>query len=286
MGPPHAIDTTNPLAVAAATKEALASIGNRENWHRLDRMFADVTCMFRGEYPGLQAVDMFYHNFEHTLQTTICAVHMLVGRHQQQAGPVLTTRDCELTVMAALLHDTGFLKKLGDDAGTGAKYTFVHERRSVDLARNYLPSLGITPEEIEDVATAISCTGPANRISNATFRRPEARVIACILVTADYLSQMSAPDYVPKLPVLYREFLEAYNFESLPEEKRMFHSFPELMERSPAFWEKFVRPMLDTEMAGMYRFLETTGQTNPYMQAIDANIEEVRRRVQSGLVNV
>ena len=108
----------------------------------------------------------------------------------------------------------------------------------------------------------------------------------CILVTADYLSQMSAADYVDKLPILYREFVEAYDFEDLPEEKRMFHSFRDLMERSPAFWEKFVRPMLDSEMAGMYRFLENTGQTNPYLQAIEDNVSEVRRRVQAGLVNV
>ena len=93
---------------------------------------------------------------------------------------------------------------------------------------------------------------------------------------------MSAPDYVEKLPALYSEFVEAYDFERLPEEKRMFHSLPDLLARSAAFWEKFVRPMLDSEMAGMYKFLETTGQTNPYLEAIEANIERVRRGSQSG----
>ena len=180
--------------------------------------------------------------------------------------------------MAALLHDIGFLKRPDDLEGTGAKYTFVHERRSADIARSYLPSLGVTTAEIEDIATAIGCTGPANRISAATFRRPEAWIIACVLVTADYLSQMSAPDYVEKLPTLYNEFVEAYDFEDLPPDKRLFHSLNELLERSPAFWEKFVRPMLDTEMEGMYRFLNITGQPNPYMQAIEDNIAKVRKR--------
>lgn len=286
MALPVAINTTNPLAVAAATKEELAKIGTHENWPRLDRLFSDITRMFRGEYPGLQASDMFYHNFEHTLQATICLVQMLVGRHQLQIAPVLSARDCELAVMAALFHDTGFLKYTGDDTGTGAKYTFVHEQRSVVLARKYLPTLGLTSVEVEEIATAIGCTGPAHRISNATFHRPEAHIIACLLATADYLSQMSAPDYVTKLPILYKEFREAYDFEGLPDEKRMFQNFPDLMDRSPSFWEKFVRPILDTEMGGMYKFLETTGQTNPYMQAIEANIKEVRRRVQDGLGNV
>lgn len=286
MAPPHAIDTKNPAAVASAIKAAFATLGATDSEPLLDRLIASVSRMFYGEHPGLQAIDMFYHNFEHTMQATVCAVHVLVGRHRVQATPALSVRDCELTVMAALLHDTGFLKRIDDHSGTGAKYTFVHERRSADLARAFLPSLGVTPPEIEDIATAIGCTGPANRISAATFRRPEARIIACILVTADYLSQMSAADYVDKLPILYREFVEAYDFEDLPEEKRMFHSFRDLMERSPAFWEKFVRPMLDSEMAGMYRFLETTGQTNPYLQAIEDNVNEVRRRGQAGLVNV
>lgn len=286
MAPPHAINTKSSAAVVAAIKDAFVGLGGAGSGPLLDQLIAGVDRMFAGKFPGLQPIDMFYHNYEHTLQATVCAVHVLVGRQRAKAEPFLSVRDCELTVMAALLHDTGFLKRLDDHTGTGAKYTFVHERRSADLARQFLPSLGVTPLEIEDVATAIGCTGPANRISAATFRRPEAKVIACVLVTADYLSQMSAADYVDKLPILYREFVEAYEFESLPEEKRLFHSLRELMERSPAFWEKFVRPMLDSEMAGMYRFLENTGQTNPYLQAVEDNITEVRRRMQSGMVNV
>lgn len=286
MAPPHTINTKSPEAVATAAKDAFVVMGATQSGPLLDKVFAGTSRMFAGEYPGLLPIDMFYHNHEHTLQATLCAVHMLIGRNRTNAEPGLSIRDCELTVMAALLHDTGFLKRLDDRSGTGAKYTFVHEKRSAELARQFLPSVGAKPSEVEDIATAIGCTGPANRISAATFSRPEAKVIACILVTADYLSQMSAPDYVAKLPILYREFVEAYNFEELPEEKRMFHSLRELMERSPAFWEKFVRPMLDSEMAGMYRFLENTGQTNPYLQAVEDNVTEIRRLVQNGLVNV
>ncbi|MBI3885524.1 MAG: HD domain-containing protein, partial [Opitutae bacterium] len=286
MAPPHAIDTKNPAAVAQAVTQCFAGMGAPGSGPLLERLISGVTRLFAGEHAGLLPIDMFYHNYEHTLQATVCAVHMLVGRHRAQTAPVLSARDGELTVMAALMHDTGFLKRTDDRQGTGAKYTFVHERRSADLARSFLPPFGVAPAELDDIATAIGCTGPANRISGATFRRPEARLIACVLVTADYLSQMSAPDYVDKLPVLYREFVEAYDFEELPADKRLFHSFRDLMERSPAFWEKFVRPMLDTEMGGLYRFLETTGQANPYLQAIEDNVSEVRRRVQAGLVNV
>jgi hypothetical protein len=42
--------------------------------------------------------------------------------------------------------------------------------------------------------------------------------------------------------------------------------------------------MLDFEAGGVHRYLTTAGQTNPYLQAVEDNIIEVRRRLQEGLV--
>jgi hypothetical protein len=196
----------------------------------------------------------------------------------------MAVRDWELGVMAALLHDTGYLKANGDNEGTGAKYTFVHERRSCDFAREYLPRMGATATEIDDICSAIICTGPRNKISQVAFRSDQGRHFAFVMVTADYLAQMSAPDYLDKLPALYREFQEAFDFERIPPEKRPYHSLRELMEKTPGFWTGFVRPMLDFEAGGVYRYLTTAGQTNPYMQAVDDNIAEIKRRLDAGLV--
>jgi hypothetical protein len=187
MSLPHAVDTKNPAAVAETVKAAFAMIGAEATFSLLDRLFADVTSMFEGRYAGYQAIDMEYHDYEHTLQATVCLTHMLQGRHLTEDRPELRVRDWELSVMAMLLHDTGYLKKTGDDAGTGAKYTFIHEKRSCDFARGYLPSLGVTEPEIEDICSAIICTGPRSRIEEVDFPREEARQMAFILVTADYL---------------------------------------------------------------------------------------------------
>lgn len=279
MVPPHAVDTKNPAAVAKVVKAAFAGIGAEASFPLLDRLFLDVTDMFEGRYAGYQAVDMHYHNYEHTLQATVCLVHILDGRSRTFVRPVLIARDWELSVMAALLHDSGFLKVTGDLSGTGAKYTFVHERRSCDFAREYLPRLGVTASEIEDICSAIISTGPRSRISQVTFHRDEARQMAFILVTADYLAQMSAPDYLEKLPVLFREFVEAFEFEQIPPEKRPYHSLRELLEKSPGFWSNYVRPLLDFEAGGVYRYL---GQPNPYLQAVEHNMAELRRRLQAG----
>lgn len=282
MAAPHSIDTKNPQSVAAMVKTTFGQVWPKAGTALIDRMFADVTGMFTGKYPGYQSIDMLYHDFEHTLQASVCLVHLLEGRHRSGDAPVLNQRDWELALMAVLLHDSGFLKQSDDLTGTGAKYTLVHERRSCEFARRYLPGLGVGPAEINDVCSAIMCTGPQNRISSVPFGREEARLITFMLVTADYLAQMSAPDYVGELPILFREFQEAYDFEQMPAAKRPYHVVDDLLQKTPAFWGNYVRPMLDFEAGGVHRYLTTAGQPNPYIQAVEANIEEVRRGLGRG----
>lgn len=282
MAAPHSVDTKKPQAVAEMVKAEFNRVWTKGSTTLIDRLFLDVTGMFEGRYPGYQAIDMYYHDYEHTLQATVCLVHILGGRHRSGDQPRLSPRDWELGVMAVLLHDSGFLKQADDLQGTGAKYTLVHERRSCDFARRYLPGLGVTPAEINDVCSTIMCTGPQNRISSVPFGREEARLLSFTLVTADYLAQMSAPDYVDELPALYREFVEAYEFEHLPDAKRPYHGIDDLLQKTPAFWGDYVRPMLDFEAGGVHRYLTTAGQPNPYIQAVEANIEEVRRRLGRG----
>lgn len=284
MVPPHAVNTKSTAAVVQAVCTAFAGIGAEASFPLLKRIFADVQDMFEGRYPGYRGIDMSYHDFEHTLQATLCLVHILEGRSRTPDRPILTNRDWELGVIAALLHDSGYLKTTDDDAGTGAKYTFVHERRSCEFARDYLPRLGVTATEIDDICSAIICTGPRNKISQISFRSEQGRHFAFVLVTADYLAQMSAPDYLDKLPALYREFMEGFAFENTPLAQRPYHTYRELLERTPGFWNDYVRPMLDFEAGAVHRYLTTAGQPNPYLQAVEANIAELRRRLQAGLV--
>jgi hypothetical protein len=283
---PYEVNTKDPLAVCAYARTVFVRLGWGPSVPLVEHVFTDVSRMFAGEYPGYRGIDMRYHDFEHTLQATVCLLDIMQGRQRAGTLPALTSRDGELAVMAALLHDAGFLKRTDDPEGTGAKYTLVHERRSCDFARSYLPSLGVNADEIEDVCAAISCTGPRNRIATHVFRRPEARTIACILMTADYLAQMSAGDYPSKLQVLYNEFEEAFDYEGVPADKRPYRGVRELFQKTPDFWAKFVRPMLESEADGVFNYLSNTGQTNPYLDAVEANMVEIRRLVQEGLVSV
>ncbi|MEP2777660.1 MAG: HD domain-containing protein [Luteolibacter sp.] len=207
--------------------------------------------------------------------------HLLKGRSETSVQPELSVRDRELAILSALLHDTGFLKETGDDTGTGAKYTFVHEKRSCIFASKYLPELGISQSEIEDICSAIRCTGPRNHIGNVSFQREEARQIALLLVTADYLAQMSAADYLDKLPRLYAEFVEAFECEKVPVEERAYQCLDQLLEMTPGFWRNFVIPLLEGDLEGVYHYLSPDGAPNPYLVAVEVNIAELERRLKA-----
>ncbi|MFI5337872.1 MAG: HD domain-containing protein [Opitutales bacterium] len=282
----HAIDSHDPRAVCVHVRNVFGELGWADSASLVDRLFHDVEGAFAGRHRDYQAIDMRYHSLQHTLEATYCLVEIIAGRERAGATPGLGRRDAELALMSALLHDCGYLKHRGDSTGTGAKYTFVHEHRSCDFARQYLPALGVKPEEIEDVCAAISCTGPRHHIANHTFRLPVARLLAGILVTADYLAQMSAPDYPDKLEALYREFEEAYEHEGLTPEQRPYRNLHQLLATSGEFWNGFVRPMLDKEAGAVYRYLAHTGQPNSYLQAVEDNLAEIARRLSAGLVKV
>jgi hypothetical protein len=284
MALPTAIVAKDPGATATHLKTVFSALGWESSHPLLDRVLADATAAFWGNWPGYLAIDMRYHDLGHTLQATVCISDLVAGQRRAGDMPEFGQRAAELTIMAALLHDSGFLKQAGDESGSGAKYTMIHERRSCDFARGYLPRLGVTAAEIEDICSAIRCTGPRNRISAQTFRTPIARRMACLLVTADYVSQMCAPDYAEKLDYLFAEFSEAFEHEGVVPELRPYRTAAELKLKTPDFWAKFVRPMLDDEADSVHRYLSFTGQTNAYLQAIEDNIAEVRRRAQEGVV--
>jgi hypothetical protein len=279
MALPPALISKRPADVAEHLAKAFQMLGASGSRTLPERVLGDVVDAFGGRHPTLRAIDMEYHDLGHTLQATVCMADLVTGQHHAGDAAGFTARTADLAVVAALLHDVGFLKERNDTAGTGAKYTLVHERRSCDFARQYLPTLDVRPAEVDMICGAISCTGPRNRIGDQTFPDASARRLACLLTTADYLSQMSAPDYPDKLDALYAEFVEAWDYEKVPASQRPFSSALALKRGTPQFWEKFVRPMLDSDADGVHRFLSVTGRANPYLEAVAANLAEIRRRL-------
>lgn len=236
--------------------------------------------MFAGRFGDFRQIDLRYHDYQHTLQATLCMAELLVGRHRAQAVPAFPWRHVELGLAAALLHDTGYLKTGSDGDGTGAKYTYVHVLRSVAVAASHLPRFHLAPAEIEIVLGGIRCTGPTSNIHHLHYTNDLDLLLGCCVATADYLGQMAANDYPEELDILFSEFEESDDYLGVPPEKRVFKSAADLVAKTPGFWRHLVRPKLETDFRGVYRFLANPYPTgsNPYLEAVERNIARIESR--------
>lgn len=280
MYPP--VVTKEPTAVQVEVQSAYLGMFPKGDAMFVSRVFGWAIECFTGGYRDYQAVDARYHDFEHTLQGTLCMARLLHGRHLASAHPQLTQRMFQLGLIAILMHDTGYLKKRNDTEGTGAKYTVTHVERSAEFASALLKEKQFPSEDIQAVVNMIRCTGVDAALSVIPFQNDMEKIVGHALGTADLLGQMAADDYVDKLPVLYSEFAEAARFtKDKPHLVAMFSSADDLMQKTPTFWEKYVQPKLNRDFSGLYRFLNNPYPQGPneYLQRIEANMKKLRERM-------
>ena len=280
MLPP--VDTKNSPAVADFVRGIFRRLFPDSVPELMNRTFAEVELLFAGRHPGYQAIDLRYHDFEHTLQATVCLALLLEGAQQSGELDKLSPRQFELAMAAALLHDSGYLKVRSDQGGTGAKYTLTHVLRSCAFAASYLPTLGVNEREIAGVLGAINCTGANNDIGRLKFDDPTDRFIGCSVATADLLGQMSAPDYPGKLGILFGEFRESDDFVAVPKDRRRFKSPQDLVLKTPHFWTQVIRPRLDHDLGAVYRYLARPYPDGPneYLTGVERNIAIVRQHTE------
>ena len=279
MYPPVA--TSDPTAVEVEVQKAYLEMFPDGDRLFVPRAFGWVMECFTGHYADYQAVDTKYHDFEHTLQGTLCLARLLHGRHRAGAEPVLSQHLFELGIIAILLHDTGYLKKRDDVEGTGAKYTTTHVLRSANFAPQLLAEKGYSAEDIKAVQNMIRCTGVEAVLSSIPFQSELEKIVGHALGTADLLGQMAADDYVDKLPILYAEFAEAAHFDKGHTDFiSKFGGADDLVQRTPDFWLNFVTPKLEREFGGLHRFLNDPHPDgmNEYVRRVEANLEQIRQR--------
>jgi hypothetical protein len=278
MYPPVA--TKDPFAVQKEVQGLYLHMFPQGERAFMPRVFGWAIECFTGKHHDYQAVDARYHDLEHTIQGTLCLARLLRGRHFAGAQPPLTAQMFQLAIIAILFHDTGYLKRRDDPQGTGAKYTITHVMRSADFAAAVLGEHGFNSQDIHAVQNMICCTGINANLAAIPFQSEPERVAGFALATADLLGQMSAPDYVEKLPILYSEFAEAAEFSG---DKNHFiagfSSAQDLLERTPDFWREFVLPKLEKDFLGLYRFLHEPYPSGPneYVQRVEANMGRLKQ---------
>lgn len=276
-----AVATNDPKAVEREVVSIFRSLFPSDDPAVVARAFAWATECFTGNYGDYQAVDANYHDFEHTLQGTLCLVRLLRGRHAAGVAPRLTRQMFELALLAILFHDTGYLKRRHDNEGTGAKFTLYHVSRSADFAGVLLTERGFTAADILSVQNMIRCTGVNVDLRAIPFQSELERILGGALSTADLLGQMAAADYVEKLPVLYEEFAESARYHGQAAATGGFTSASDLLAKTPSFWEKYVQPKIEKDFHGLYKFLNDPYPDGPnlYLEHIQANLDRLRRQL-------
>lgn len=276
------VNTKNPSEVEAAVNEIYRGLYSEGDSEFIPRSFSWANQFFSGQYEGYQAVDALYHDFEHTLQGTLCLARLLAGREEAGARPALPRRNFELGLLAILFHDSGYLKKEDDREGTGAKYTLVHVDRSAQFASEYLSRRGFSAREVQSIQNMIRCTGVNVDLASIPFTDDLERMVGAALGTSDLLGQMAAPDYVDKLPILFLEFEEAARFDKSGASRfARFDSADDLIRNSPAFWSDYVEPRIKDDFRGLYRYLNDPYPDGPnvYLEGIEKNLERLRRMI-------
>jgi len=269
-------DTKSPSAVEAVVASIHGEMFKRGEQSFVAKAFSWAVDSFEGRYRDYQPIDARYHDFEHTLQGTLCYAQILRGRQAAGATPAVPQRMFELGLLAILLHDTGYLKVRGDNEGTGAKYTLIHVNRSADFALQLLAEKNFSAEDTSIVRRMIRCTGVNVKIDAIPFQSEVERTVSFCIGTADLLGQMAAVDYVDKLPILFGEFAESARYNGT---KNMFESAEHLRKLTTDFWQKYVLPKIEKDFQSNFRFLSEPYPEghNPYLAAVEANIERARR---------
>jgi hypothetical protein len=286
----NSVQVSSPKAVLAAVEALYRPTWPGLSLDPLARAFAHFERLFAGEVPGWHGVDTVYHDRQHTLDITLALARLLVGYERQQPesgdGRIGGTRAI-IGLVTGLFHDVGYLRRADDlDSRNGAEFTRTHVSRGARFLEEYLPVLGFGAW-VPIATEIIHFTGyevPFARIESKVTDRRDITV-GHLLGTADMIAQMADRCYLEKCrDRLYAEFVlggVALPFaDGYPQVK--YASGLDLLRQTPEFMMDVRTKRLEGEFHGAYRYLEVLyGGRNPYMEAIERNVEYLRQVLRS-----
>jgi hypothetical protein len=238
------IDMTRPKAVLDEVREIYFSVYPRGNFHLVEESFKSARLLFQGKYEGYARCNTSFHDFQHTTDCFLAMARLLHGA--EVSGTRFDKRNAALGLIAAIMHDTGYIQREKEKGGTGARFTKTHVFRSSQFLKNYLAKNGFSEEDIRFGHCCIQCTGISLNMDDIPFLSEENRAIGQMLGTADLLGQMANRAYLERLLFLYREFEEA-KFAHFDDEL-------DLLKKTREFY-KSTRLRLETDLGGVERYM-------------------------------
>lgn len=200
------IDAKSPPAVWDEVFQFLATYISEADWQQLTAAFATAGDLYAGRYPGYQACNTPYHDFNHVVDVFLALARLIHGSLLD--GFEINGRAITIALTASLFHDSGLIQTSDDNEGTGAKYLADHDQRSLRLMRVYGRKSGWSESEIEAGCFLIGCTDLSHEVGQITYATAVFEHLGKLLAAADLMGQMADRIYLEKLLYLYHEFKE------------------------------------------------------------------------------
>lgn len=246
----------------------------------LQQLIKDIYGLYSGNWPTHEACQVGYHTLEHIMEVAMAVVRMMIGWNRMHTGNQLLSEEVFLAgIVAALFHDCGYIKDKGDMIGSGGKLAFIHVERSKNIAKQYLLANNWSAFSVDLVPLIIEQTDFTKPVVLADkLSQFPGRELAGIVGTADLLAQMADVYYIERLPALFAEFHEAYQFEDaavlLQKGIKKFDSVQEMIDGTVGFFEQFVTPRIE-QLGRMDSYLGIffgNRARNPYMESVITNL--------------
>jgi len=201
------LDMNIPSKVLEEVNTLFLDMFDAHDFDIVSSVFKRIVSLFYGKLPGFKACDTPYHNLKHTTDVFLAMARLIHGAHTE--GVALKALDANIGVIAALMHDVGYIQKDSEHYDSSAKLASVHVDRSIEFMAHLLTQKGYSRDNIFQCEQAILCTDLETPLNTIPFESPTGELLGKMLASADLLAQTSDRTYLEKLPLLYREFKEA-----------------------------------------------------------------------------
>jgi hypothetical protein len=231
-------------AVSKEVLEILKLISSGFNLIAVSNVFNAVHRVYNGKNTGYRACNTDYHDFHH-----VCDVFLAMTRLSHGAvidKVTFSERQVVLGLIAAIMHDVGYIQEASDRQGTGAKYFASHVQRSMDFLSRHGSEYGLSLKEIVAVQDIIRCTDLAVDISTIRFPDSQTELLGKMLGTADLLAQLADRLYLEKLLFLYYEYKEGGVGD--------YQSELDVLKNAVGFYDLF-QERLKTQLDAVDRFM-------------------------------
>jgi hypothetical protein len=285
----NTVQVSSPKAVLGAVEALYRPTWPELSLEPLTQAFAHFERLFAGEVPGYFGVDTVYHDRQHTLDITLALARLIVGHDRQQPEAArLGSERAVLGLLTGLFHDVGYLRRAEDlESRNGAEFTRNHVSRGARFLQDYLPVVGFGAW-IPVATEIIHFTGYEMAFAQIEAKVPDRRdiMLGHLLGTADMIAQIADRCYLEKCrDRLYAEFVlggVALPVAANGGRQVKYASGLDLLRQTPDFVAEVRTKRLDGEFRSAYRYLEALyGGRNPYMEAIDRNVEYLRQILRS-----